>query len=280
MPTTDLDSSTARLTRPLRRPRDTEKLARIHAMVRGEVFVEREDIRFSHAEGDSVDLQVTVHNFGQEISEPMEMRISAAPFGAFVPSTEVDRVMVPAIAARSSETIRRRISRLAGIFSFPEGKADESRPEEPNREEDPLLWFMWRLTSGRGYFAGNFDIHIGAAKAERHLARPTRLDPGRENLAMFVVGDRKDTFQFDFRGVGADHWEPSLFALTAGSIEAHSPVQLDKREKIIFSFSPDSDCRDAAIAVGVQRISSGQEALVEFAYGEHALKPGCFRRRR
>src|SRR5260370_27306900 len=76
-----------------------------------ELRVERTDISFHDLAGDSVRIQVTVHNAGAHRSPQTRMKIESAPLGAFVPWQPLTRLLVPALEPGESRQLSAEVAR-------------------------------------------------------------------------------------------------------------------------------------------------------------------------
>ena len=124
-------------------------------------------------------------------------------------------------------------------------------------------------------WAGNFDVHIGSAEAERHIMRAIRLESGKSNLAMFVVGERREDFVFDLQGE-ATAWDAALL-LDGRELSLESPHTLRDRSPVLLRVTPPAGTTEGLLAVGVTRQATGKRALVEFGFGTDTIPPRCFR---
>jgi hypothetical protein len=148
--------------------------------------------------------------------------------------------------------------------------------------DDPL-----QLLSRPGvHWAGNINVLIGRHAVERHLAQALRIYPGRTNLAVFFVGDRRDEYQFALEGDGAA-WDAGLFDL----MDCYSPDRTDAsphqipRSKwipiqhcsmILLAICPPEACQTGSIEVHVRQRSTGRDAIVEFSLDANAAGAGCY----
>ena len=259
--------------------------------------ISRGDISFETLPGRVVLLSVTVHNDADEPSEPTTMRVNAAPLGVFLPSREVGQVAVGKIQPRS-----KRVVKSAYAAPMLEGVSAREREEElrsrrasirllkslgaqlPNGDAEvlPRDSRMSRRVAGRmkltrgfpgGFcWAGNFDVHVKGASAERHCQGPVQLQAGKPNVAAFRVGDgREDRYRFQFLH---DHqtrtWEFKLIRLTVGDWH---PIN---GTLVRLSINPPEGTTEGCAAVEVTRESTGKSAMVEFGFGTDTIPPGCY----
>ena len=237
------------------------------------------------------------------------MEVRVAPFGAFVASKPLEVLAVPSIPPGSSTVMRtvfqeRADGELSRLDAASRHRAlGQSRlakqlqvPPKPvasrnRRTLRNVVTRMLRLvkpdSGGTGVelvheilentarWAGNFDVHIGSAEAERHISSAIRLVPGKRNVAFFFVGERSESFVFDLQGEAAG-WEAGLFR-TMSKLSLGTPQLLDRETPIFLSVTPPSGTTKGLLAVGVTRHATGQRALVEFGFGVDAIPVGCFR---
>lgn len=216
------------------------------------LVVNRDDIWFQDIDRDLVAIRVVVRNQGEQDSLPTDLVIEAAPLGAFVASSPLVRLPVPAIEAGdslelSAQAVRPRVqplgdpqevapqSLLEALLApspsqdpprrgwaarvatglLPGGRRRAGAPrnvEAPTLPPDPL-----ELLGRRNqYWAGNLNVFVGRSAVERHVAQALRIYPGRTNLAMFVVGTTPDAHAFELRGNGIA-WQPAIFDCTSWS---------------------------------------------------------------
>jgi len=287
-----------------------------------ELHVGREDIAFHDLPGDRVRIQVTVRNVGAHRSPPTPMRLESAPLGAFVPWQPLARLLVPALEPGEVRELSAEASRPGPV---PLGDFDRvppqrlltavSVPEEPSPDSSKgfggiLNLFAKARTSrrsggevakkpalapdlmdlvkrGHPHWAGNINVFVGTQRVERHRAQALRVYPGRNNLAMFVVGrfGRPDAYAFQLVGL-APEWNAALFNGTGGKNLAISSgdafigemewVESKGGLLIMLNVHPPSDCRTGNLEVHVTRRSCGETAIVEFDLDPAAQGPGCY----
>lgn len=243
--------------------------------IRG-LHVAREDIVFYNPAPDLVRLEVTVHNSSARSSVPATMEVRAASFGAFVESKPVAELGIPSIPPFGSTLVTTDFSDPSTRSS----RAGSTLPEDPMRS----------LLRGRVHWAGNFDIHIREAAAERHCAAAVRLMAGKTNVAFFFVGKQADAYRFTFQGNAAD-WTPQLIrdpgpflraysartAFQNSEIQVGAWTEMSGRTMVSLLVSPPEWTTEGLLAVQVEQCSSGNSALVEFGFGVDTIPPRCFR---
>jgi hypothetical protein len=221
----------------------------VHSEYKVDLRVKRTEILFCDVAGDRVRIQVTVHNAGEQRSQPTVMRLESAPMGAFVPWRPLTQLMVPALEPGqsidlSTEVPRPRPPSLGGFNRVPPKKllTAVNSPDQPSPPGAGVMAWLDLLRRGQAsrssdknlarsvslapdlcdllgacqpHWAGNINVFIGSRSVERHLARALRIYPGRTNLAMFVVGTpgRRDAFAFELVGLKPD-WKAGLFDVT------------------------------------------------------------------
>ena len=260
--------------------------------------INREDISFETLPGRVVLLSVTVHNDADEASEPTTMRVNAAPLGVFLPSREVAQVAVDRIPPRS-----KRVVQSAFAAPWQEGIPDQDREQESGlrRACIQLLQRMGVKTSTEELellpsdalyslahseikknaaatpqpsycWAGNFEVHVIGASAERHIRGGIRLESGRLNHAEFEVGDGKtDRYQFKFlTDEQSVEWD-----LTLRRVEPGEWHQFEKK-LVRLTIKPPKGATTGCVAVEVTRESTGKSAMVEFGFGADAHPSGSY----
>ena len=276
---------------------------------RATLDVQREDIRFGNLGPGLIWLEVEVHNRGTRASQVAPMEVRVAPFGAFVASKPLEVLAVPSIPPGSSTVVRTvfqeradgELSRLdaAGRHrALGQSQLGEQRQVPPKpvassrtarlrgavarmlRSVKPRpggsgVEYVCEVLENTARWAGNFNVHIGSAETERHISCAIRLVPGKRNVAMFVVGERLESFVFDLQGE-AGGWEAGLFT-TSERLPLGTPQLLDREARIFLSVTPPSGTTKGLLAVGVTRHATGQRALVEFGFGVDAIPARCFR---
>ena len=255
--------------------------------------MQREDIRFGDGEAGTVWLDVEVHNTGSARSKATGMSVGVAPFGAFVESEPVGVLEVPSVPAGGSRVVSARFRRRPDEGLEPVGDVGRWRKRaagnaawRASQERYSLqvmqMEFMRDIQSLQGgtgtsttSWAGNFDVHIGESAAERHCSSAVKLEAGKRNWAVFVVGRGPGTFRFDFLGDGRA-WGPALW--TPGSnLAPQKWVGLAGESPVILRVAPPEGTTEGLLAVSVEQRSSGKCALVEFGFGVDCIPPRCFR---
>jgi hypothetical protein len=289
---------------------------------RAELQVDREDISFHDLPGDRVRIQVVVRHAGSHPSRPTAMRLESAPLGAFVPWRPLAQLLVPALEPGesrelSAEAVRSRPTPLGDFDRVPPkrvltalGAEDEPAPRSDNGPAGLLNLLGRARTPGRSgrdlsrnpvlapdlndlvnrgqpYWAGNINVFVGAQPVERHLARALRIYPGRNNLAMFVVGGfrRSDAYAFELAGLEPE-WKAVLYNMSnrTSLIVNRGDTPIGEREwvessggrLIMLSVQPPIDCTAGKLEVHVTRRSTRKTAIVEFDLDPAAQGSGCY----
>ena len=255
--------------------------------------INREDISFETLPGRVVLLSVTVHNDSDAPSEPTTMRVNAAPLGVFLPSREVGKVAVPAIAPRSKMIVESAYAAPSqGGLSATRLRAERKNRREsifqlltnrvpvPNREREVLpddsprspLSALLGSSEGSFCWAGNFDVHVRTASAERHMRGKIQLQAGAQNMGFFQVGDGKhDRYQFEFYGdEHSQNWSPTYLEQETGVWHPFAS------QMVLFELNPPKGAVEGCIAAEVTRESTGKSAMVEFGFGTDTIPPGCY----
>jgi hypothetical protein len=281
------------------------------------LHVERTDITFTNRRPDLVEIRVVVTNAGTEESEPTYAALSAAPLGAFVEWRPMAIVRVPGLEPGESFTVEtqarqprpyldtpdrvppRRIitalgadddddarrvpgtgtlaRNLAAVFGR-RGSSARTTGELPANPFDLLF-------RGNPHWAGNLNIFVGGRAVERHLAQALRVYPERQNMAMFIVGSRRDAYSFHFQGAAVE-WDAKLFDLSRASsllavdegcaVPVDHWITLHGHSLMILAMSPPANCSQESIEVHVTQRSTGETAIVEFSLDPTAAGPGCY----
>lgn len=228
----------------------------------GTFRVEREDIVFHTGADGRVHLEVTVHNPGPVPTPAATLRVRAAALGAFLRSRTVARLAVPPIPPFGQTLVSTVLQALAPETA-PHLPADPLRRADPNR----LSW------------AGNFDILVGDATAERHAAGHVRLAAGCQNIALFEVGSGKDAYRFEFDGEGRS-WDPLLFCrrVATSFLAPGEWYPFARTQPVVLRVTPPEDVAAGRLAVLVTQQSTERQAQVEFGFGCEAIASRCFRR--
>jgi hypothetical protein len=293
-----------------------------HAATSGSCLrVERRDIRFTTRADGLVEIRIVVTNTGDECSQPTVSVVSAAPLGAFVPWRPIATVPVPELAPGESFTVRtharRPRPRSLGTFDrVPPRQVlialaaddDDPPPRRSGFRLRDLVPFRRRpgrsaaasaaaqpaggtlpvdlcdlFARGNPHWAGNINIFVGGRNVERHMAEALRVYPGRANLAMFIVGSRRDAYAFQLRGAAAE-WDAALVNMTqarsfsdGGSLVPQDAwVELEGQGTMILALHPSKHCSRESVEVHVTQRSTGQAAVVEFSLDPNAAGPGCY----
>jgi len=268
--------------------------------------VQREDIRFWSIGTRLVFLSVEVHNRGDRLTATERMEVRVAPFGAFVESEPVAILDVPPVPPGGSVEVgatfedddEGRLRRVSGPARRRAGlrAASELESSRPLAQDNDLIAFrlgrgmalserrlsllamkslLGRVLMETAAFAGNFDVHIRGAKAERHMAQAVRLVPGKENVAFFRVGSQAGEFLFDLQG-SASEWGAQLM-LADRRLELGEPMSLKDGVWVTLTVTPPHEATEGLLAVGVTQCETGERALVEFGFGLDTIPPRCFR---
>ena len=294
----------------------------LRSVEEAELVVDREDIVFHDLPGDLVRIQVTVRNAGTGPSRPTPIRLESAPLGAFVPWQPLARLLVPALEPGESRELSTEAARprpeaqgdfdrvppqrLLTAISAPEqpspqagnaiegllnlfgrGRTARRAAGETNRKST-LARDLWDLAGRRQpYWAGNINVFVGSRPVERHLARALRIYPGRNNMAMFVVGTpgRPDGYAFELADPASD-WNASLHDMSnqRSLVVNPSDVPIEEMEwlesngcsMIVLSVQPPADCTAGKLDVHVTQRSNRKRAVVEFDLDPAAQGSGCY----
>jgi hypothetical protein len=274
---------------------------------RSDLRIDRTGIRFWNSSPDTVTIEFSVRNTGAGRSSPTEALIQAAPLGAFVAWRDLGRIAVPALEPGQEVVLQAR----AGCNPPPATTSPptSARPQRLERARlrtardildrrgtgaisDPVSLGtlpadpMRALMHGSVHWAGNLNIFVGRQPTERHMARKLGVQPGRANMALFIVGTGSDAYRFRLEGEGAA-WDARLHS---GFIP--SPAQRDKENNppvrlgewfqvsaptpMMLAFKPPEECREGSLDVHVEQQSTGREAIVEFGFDPNAEGPGCY----
>ena len=211
------------------------------------LVVKREDIQFYNVAPDRLRIEVMVHNRGCSSSAPIAMQLQFAAFGAFVPWTPLQQLVVPQIQAGQSKLVSTEarihpdgtlvalggrfqaanqpsaaqrptfLSKMAGPLSKDGKQPIQNLPTSldpnggPRRDIDtPRV----DLHQGRSvHWVGNINVLIGDMDVERHMARAFRIYPGLINRSIFFVGDKAlESYRFQISGDSAE-WPTSLIRI-------------------------------------------------------------------
>jgi hypothetical protein len=140
---------------------------------------------------------------------------------------------------------------------------------------------------GHPHWLGNLNVFINRKPVERHLGRALRVYAGQNNLAMFLVGDRRsDRYRFSF-GNCPEGWQRALYLpggrsvarewCTASSkIHEGDWLPLPGLSTVMLAIRPPAQAGSGEIAVIVEQSSTGQRAQVEFSLDPSAKGAGCY----
>jgi hypothetical protein len=262
------------------------------------LHVEREDICFTTLPDNRVAIRVRVTNRGRRRASETLAILQAAPLGAFVPWRPLAVLPVPALVPGEEfvlQTDARRV--LPAVLGDPRRVPPQrvltalASDDDPNARRGPVLAqalpadLTDLLGRGNAHWAGNLNVFVGGRAVERHLAQALRVYPGRMNLAMFVVGSRRDAYAFRLEGEGAE-WEAALYCMNRGpsvldlraaaAVPQREWVQMDGVSMMLLALVPPARCPRGAVEVHVEQQSTGQEAVVEFSLDPEAAGPGCY----
>ena len=284
--------------------------------IRGQqLTLERSDIVFKTDTSGMVQLQVGIRNQSQRISPPTEVRIQAAPLGAFVSWRDVKSVQAPSLQPGQATKVSlampvprtRSLGSPGGIpprrfFDAMGGNAlGQWALSFMSRKMSAILRRGARKLAGEGelppdpmqlldreqfHWAGNINVLIGDLAVERHRALALRVYPSTLNAAWFFVGDGTDGYRFHFEG-DCQGWDPQLFnASNNESVlvypETDKPLResawqmLHDRNLMVLTMVPPEECTRGCLEVHVKQRSTGQIAVVEFDLDSEAEGAGCY----
>lgn len=287
---------------------------------KAELVVEPTDISFQDLARGTVMVRITVRNESTRHSKPTIMRLESAPLGAFVPWRPLAVLPVPALEPGEARELSVEVSKphpqplgsfdrvppttlLTAVNSSPDetpqprtgvaGLLDLLRRRDTVKNRDgtnrrpslaPDLWEL--LGRDQPHWAGNINVFIGSKAVERHMAQALRIYPGRNNLAMFVVGSgERDAYAFDITGLAPD-WTAALYDVANAKtlvVEA-SDTRIKERQwmesagamMIMLMVRPPMICEEGNVEVRVTRRSSQKTAVVEFNLDPAAQGSGCY----
>lgn len=277
--------------------------------------IRRTDIEFHNLTPERVRIGVRVFNAGNTATEPTLMRLQAAPLGAFVAWSDLVTLPVPSIPAYDSVEVSTEVAapprpRTQDAFQAPPRMPwtavahDDDSPQRPEGSSRSLLGRSSNRPQARQggaaqlpanpldlfgepgvHWAGNINVLIGDQAVERHLAQALRIYPGRTNLAMFVVGDGRDRYQFELAGSGAA-WDSALYdfanfgAFVSGRASQQVPlsqwVSFQRKTRLLLAMVPPGDCDSGSVEIHVRQESTGRDAVVEFSLDSRAAGAGCY----
>jgi hypothetical protein len=264
--------------------------------------VEREDISFVTLRPGVLLAEVTVRNTGPERTEPTPAVLQSAPLGVFVPWQPLALLTIPSLAPGESTVLRGeyryetpqalgtpdklppdRVLTALGL-----GEPDSGVPRGPTVATDLLAL----LGQGGVHWAGNLNLFFPGKDVERHAAAALRVEPGRTNLAMFVVGGHKpDEYQFRLSG-DAVAWNARLFDTVLAQPIADGVNSAELKEGIwhtpgsahtpgcgliLLAVQPPVGATTGSVNVHVRQRSTDREAVIEFTMDSRAAGPGCYK---
>jgi hypothetical protein len=271
-------------------------------MLEADLFIEREDIRFRNIAADRVAIEIEVHNLGTERSAETTIVVQSAPLGAFVPWQPLAHVMVPVIEAGESVSVQMETTAPLATALPPDRRTPAQLLTALDREEPHRRRGTWpapgkarpvlasdlfqRLGRGGVHWAGNINVFVSQTSVERHLAQALRIYPGRDNLAMFVVGSGPDAYSFEIDGAPQD-WKAALLRpqdprapihhlQRYHRVEPREWVEVKRQEMMMLLLQPPAQCKSGKVDVKVCQRSTGRLAVVEFSMDPNATGPGCF----
>ncbi len=265
------------------------------------LIVDSSDIQFWNTSFKCLHIEITVRNTGPTRSPATPMTVQSAPLGAFVAWRPLTTTMIPELDPDESYTAEFEVDRantrpLGNFSNVPPQRLltalaaddDSQRPHPFNRMGRQLLAddIFELLGQANAHWAGNLNVFIGARPVERHMARALRIYPGHTCLAMFIVGEKRDAYQF--RIAGADElWQVALgrvCARSANLLGHHREADLIRESEwialhgdgVILALLPPESATQGEIHVHVTQRSTMEEAIVEFSFDASAAGPGCY----
>ncbi len=223
--------------------------------------IRRQGIRWWGGVGTPLEIELEFENPGPLPSAPAEARVEVAPFGAFLSWKPFVRVAVPSIPAGGSVRVADTVSGGAALPS----------PFASLLSSMAALLQTFTVSSGDKHFVGNLNVFVtGGKPVERHLQRAVGLERGKENMALFCVGDgRPDAYTFSL-GEAEPGWEVKL----AG-------VRWDRPRKILsellpLSITPPPHAETGKVSILVTRASAGRTVPVEFELEAGSRASKCY----
>jgi hypothetical protein len=273
--------------------------------------VERTGIRFWSPSPERVHFEVEVHNHGAGWSHPTQLLLQTAPFGAFLPWRPLATIDVPWIEPRHSLVVTKDVPRNASphaadfsgvipprlLAAVGAGGADPAPPGHDARQGMRMLFLLKTMIRCGGrmgelapdlltmvgreapHWAGNVNVLIGDRDVERHMAQSLRMYPGRVNLAMFLLGG---SARYAMRLEGdAAAWEHGLYDGASGVslLEPDGTYLFDGQRgvaPVFFACRPPEWSKRGTAEVHVERLPTGERAVVEFSLDATAVGPGCY----
>ncbi len=262
-----------------------------------DLVVERSDIEFFDLASDSVGVQIKVRNSSDHTSPPRSMVVCSAPLGAFLPWRYLTTLTIPSLRPGAKVLVETTATRPR---SLPLGRIDRIPPSslvaalleddhaEDNTRSKRVAPSIFAFCSPSTWnWVGNLYVFLNHHGVERHLASGLRVQPGKLNMALFMVGDyRSDMYAFRILGDGAA-WAARLIAATSrtrnllslndgSELEQSHWIPSSETQLVRLLFQPPANCRRGKIDVEVSQLSTRRKALVEFSLDPAAQGPGCF----
>jgi hypothetical protein len=179
--------------------------------------------------------------------------VDVAPFGAFLRWRPLASVAVPSLPPGARPRI------LTATFA-----GDAALPAPPDRTSlglpfNPLWGWRKAVALSDAHFVGNLNVYVSrTAPVERHVERAIGLQPGRDNLALFCVGDgRPDRYTFSI-GSAEPGWGLDVLGATWGT-----PVTI-RSAVIPLRIRPAPRAESGGVSLLVERESTGQVVPIEF----------------
>lgn len=264
-----------------------------------DLVVARSDIEFCDATSECVRIQIKVRNSSDRPSPPRLMSISSAPLGAFLPWRPLVSLTIPSLRPGAKTLVETAATRirplpLGRIERIPPGRLVAAFAQHD--DADGRSGFKKRVASSifdlldpcRAHWVGNINVFVNYRGTERHLAGGLRVQPGRLNSAIFIVGDSRLSDEYSFRVLGDGiAWESRLFAMPLFArslfstcegiaIEEARWIPASRVRFVNLQFRPPANSRLGKIDVEVTQRSTGRRAVVEFSLDAAAEGPGCF----
>ena len=264
------------------------------------LIVDSSDIRFWNTSFKCLQIEITVRNTGPTRSPATPMTVQSAPLGAFVAWRPLTTTMIPELDPDESYTAEFEVDRantlpLGDFSNVPPQRLLTALASDDDSKKPHPFKLMGRqlladdifelLGQANAHWAGNLNVFIGARAVERHMANALRIYPGRTCLAMFVVGEKQDAYQF--RIEGADElWQVALcrFARGVNLLGRHREADLIcesewialQRDCVVLALLPPETATQGEIHVHVTQRSTMEEAIVAFSFDASAAGPGCY----
>ena len=228
----------------------------------------REGIRWSGGVGsEPLRLELDVENSSDRHSPPRTARVEVAPFGVFLPWKPLTTVALPSLPPRG----RLRMTATVKQWGLPTLPARAfllnsafRRGQAPGSTE--------RIQPSQcPHFVGNLNVFVNrSAPVERHVKRAIGLRPGRENFALFVVGDgKRDRYTFSVAKQEAG------WALELAGIPWDRPVEITSGA-IALCVRPPPQAESGRVSILVHRESTRRRVPVEFELEAGASGSKCY----